>query len=81
MSYAKQTMNVFRRYKDTDNNSKIEKSIFEVNELLNLGTIISYNNLRDIKEESYIKKQLILIFYHIINYINFLYFLFLFLIL
>ena len=58
MSYAKQTMNVFRRYKDTDNNSKIEKSIFEVNELLNLGTIISYNNLRDIKEESYIKKQL-----------------------
>ena len=72
MLYIKQMLSILRIYKDKDNNSKTEKCIFEVNSLpqmqnysvdelennlfSNFEKMISDNNLRDIKEEPYIKK-------------------------
>ena len=73
MLYIKKILSILRIYKDKDNNSKTEKSIFEVNSLpqiqnfsedelennlfTNFEKMISDNNLRDIKEEPYIKKN------------------------
>ena len=63
--YIKSILNVLRRYKDKDNNNKIEKSYFEIKELnnipskenlKNLGNILIDNSFREIKEEPYTKK-------------------------
>ena len=65
MAYIKSIINVLRRIKEKDNNSKTEKPIFEVNELNNIplnknltnfGTMITDNSLKEIKEEPFIKK-------------------------
>ena len=64
-SYIKSILNILRRYKDKDNNNKIEKSIFEIKDLnnipskdnlKNLGNILINNSFREIKEEPYTKK-------------------------
>ena len=63
-NYIKELINVLRRYKDKDND-KTERSYFEIpqcknislnDNLTNLGKMISDDSLREIKEESYIKK-------------------------
>ena len=63
--YIKAILNVLRRYKEKDNNDKIEKAIFELKKLnnipskenlKNLSNIVIDNFLREIKEEPYAKK-------------------------